>query len=67
MPLLCELFAFSVALFVAAAATTDVHITVLPSQQLRGHFTKLKSKTVAQLNADVHRWSERTAPSQPYD
>jgi len=32
--------------------TTNVHITVLPSQQLHGHFTKFKSKTVTQLNID---------------
>jgi len=32
-----------------------------------GHFTKFKSKTVAQLNADVCRRSERTTPSRPYD
>jgi len=31
------------------------------SQQLRGHYTKFKSKPVAQLSADVYRRSEQTA------
>jgi len=35
--------------------------------QLRGHFTKYTSRTVAQLNADVCRPSDWTAPSQPCD
>jgi len=35
--------------------------------QLRGHFTKSISKTVAQLNADVCWRSEWTTPRQPYE
>jgi len=35
-------------------------LTVPPSQQLRRHFTKFKSKTVAQFHADIRRRSERT-------
>ena len=30
-----------------------IHITLLPSQLLWGHFTKFNSKTIAQFNADV--------------
>jgi len=33
------------------ATTTNVHITVLSSQQLWGHFTKFKTKTQHHMHA----------------
>jgi len=48
-------------------STTITNVTITAITQLRGHFTKSTSKTVAQLNADICWLSEWTAPSQPYD
>ena len=51
--------------------TTTKNVRIIDNSaaitQLRGHFTKSTSKTVAQLNADVCWWSEWTVPSQLYD